>query len=147
MDKPQEKWRSRTHFREQASSWEPKIIWVFWEKSSCLWNQKNHCCCAYKNPFLTFLSASSPLCYKQLGRGCGTSKHNCLVSYLLCLRRYVSTTVGHLQSTKIYIEENYTEYDHSIGAYSKLSTTSFCRFLPHIGPTTYTLQSSLMNNL
>ena len=44
-----------------------------------------------------------------LGRGWGTSKHNCLVSYLLCWRRHVSTTVRHLQVTKIYIEENYTE--------------------------------------
>jgi len=31
--------------------------------------------------------------------------------------------VGHLQVTKIYREENYTEYDHSIDAYSKLSQT------------------------
>ena len=37
---------------------------------------------------------------------------------------YVSAAVGHLQVTKMYIEENYTEYDHSIGAYSKLSTRS-----------------------
>jgi len=34
---------------------------------------------------------------------------------------------GHLQVTKMYIKENYTEYDHSIGAYSKLSTGSRCR--------------------
>jgi len=27
----------------------------------------------------------------------------------------------------MYIEENYTEYDHSIGAYSKLSTRSHCQ--------------------
>jgi len=27
----------------------------------------------------------------------------------------------------IYIEENYTEYDHSIGAYSRISTRSRCR--------------------
>ena len=73
-----------------------------------------------------FLGASSSLWYKQLGRGWGTSKHNCLVSYLLCWR-HVSTTVGHLQVTKICIEENYTEYDHSIGAYSKLSR---CRLEP-----------------
>jgi len=32
---------------------------------------------------MSSLGASSPLCYKQLGRGWGTSKHNCLVSYLL----------------------------------------------------------------
>jgi len=49
------------------------------------------------------LSASSPLCYKQLWRGRGTSKHNCLVSYLLCWRRHVSATVGHLHVTKMYI--------------------------------------------
>ena len=55
-----------------------------------------------------------------LGRGWGTSKHNCLVSYLLGWRRHVSATVGQLQVTKMYIEENYTEYDHSIGAYCKL---------------------------
>ena len=41
-----------------------------------------------------------------LGRGWGTSKHNYLVSCLLCWRRHVSTTVGHLQVTKMYIEEN-----------------------------------------
>jgi hypothetical protein len=56
-----------------------------------------------------------------LGRGWGRSKHNCLVSYLLCWR-HVSATVGHLQVTKkMYIEENYTEYDHGIGAHSKIS--------------------------
>ena len=41
--------------------------------------------------------------------------------------RHVSATVGHLQVTKMYIEENYTEYDHSTRAYSKLSTSSRCR--------------------
>ena len=50
----------------------------------------------------TSLGASSPLCCKQLGRGWGTSKHNCLVSYLLCWRRHFSATVGHLQVTKRY---------------------------------------------
>jgi len=59
-----------------------------------------------------------------LGSGCGTSKHNCLVSYLLCWRRHVSAIVGHLQVTKIYIKEVYTEYDYSIGSYSKLSMRS-----------------------
>jgi len=72
------------------------------------------------------LCASSPLCYKQLGRGRGTSKHNCIVSYLLCWR-HVSANVGHLQVTKMYIEEKYTGYYHSIGAYSKRSTRSRCR--------------------
>ena len=37
--------------------------------------------CTYK--LSLHLGASSPLCYKQLGTGWGTSKHNCLVSYLL----------------------------------------------------------------
>ena len=59
------------------------------------------------------------LTLRTVGRGWGTSKHNCLVSYLLCWRRHVSATVGHLQVTKMYIEENYTEYDHSIGEYCK----------------------------
>jgi len=31
------------------------------------------------------LGASFPLCYKQLGSGWGTSKHNCLVSYFIML--------------------------------------------------------------
>jgi hypothetical protein len=35
--------------------------------------------------------------------------------------------VGLLQVTKMYMEENYTVYDHSISAYSKLSTRSRCR--------------------
>ena len=65
--------------------------------------------------------------YHNVGWGWGTSKHNCLVSHLLCLWRHVSAIVGHLQITKIYIEENYTEYDSSIGAYSKLSTRSRCQ--------------------
>ena len=43
---------------------------------------------------------------------------------LLCRRRHVSATVGHLQVTKMYIEGNYAEYDHSIGAYCKLSKRS-----------------------
>ena len=62
-----------------------------------------------------------------LERGWGTSKHNCLLSYLLRWRRHFSATVDHLKVTKIYIEENYTDYDHSICAYSKLSTRSRCR--------------------
>ena len=73
------------------------------------------------------LAASSPLCYKQSGRVCGTSKQNCLVSYLLCWRRHVSATVDHLQVTKMFMEENYTEYDHSIDAYSTLSERSRCQ--------------------
>ena len=69
------------------------------------------------------LGASSPLCYyKQLRWVLGASKHNFLVSYLLCWRRRVSATVDHLPVAKMYIEENYTDYDHSIGAYFKLST-------------------------
>jgi len=40
-----------------------------------------------------------------LGTVCGTSEHNCLVSYLLCWRRHVSANVGHLQVTKMYNEE------------------------------------------
>ena len=46
-------------------------------------------------------------------RVCGTSKHNCLVSCSFCWQRHVSATVGHLQVTKMYIEENYTEWGHS----------------------------------
>jgi len=63
----------------------------------------------------------------QLGEGVGgTSRHNCRVSYLLCSRRRVSATVGHLQVTKMYIEGNYTVCDRDIGAYCKLSTRSRC---------------------
>ena len=76
----------------------------------------------YTHHFSRSLDASSPLRYKQLGRGWGTSKHNCLVSYLLCWRRHVSANVGHLQVTKMYRKENYTEYDHT---YSFLSIYSF----------------------
>jgi len=50
------------------------------------------------------------------------SKH-----YLLSLRRHVSATVGHLQITEIYIEKNCTDFDHSIGAYSKFSMRFRCR--------------------
>jgi len=35
-----------------------------------------------------------------LGWGRGTSKHSCIVSYLLCWRRHVSADVVHLQVTK-----------------------------------------------
>jgi len=62
-----------------------------------------------------------------IGEGVGYVKTQLSVSYLLCRRRHVSANVGHLQVTKMYIEENYTECDHSIGAYSKLSTRSRCR--------------------
>ena len=55
--------------------------------------------------FSRILGASSPLCYKQLGRGWDTSKHNCLVSYLFCSRRHVSATVGRFQVSKMYIQE------------------------------------------
>jgi len=50
--------------------------------------------------------------------------HPTLYPTLLCWRQHVSATVGHLKITKMYIEENYTQYDHSIGAYSKLATRS-----------------------
>ena len=52
--------------------------------------------------------------------GGGGVGQNTTVLYptLLCWRRHVSATVGHLQVIKMYIEENYTEYDRSIGAYS-----------------------------
>jgi len=68
-----------------------------------------------------------PVVFYAIRMGFGTSKHSCLVSYLLCWRRHVSATVGHLQVTENYNEENHTEHDHSIGAYSKLSTRSRCR--------------------
>ena len=38
------------------------------------------------------LGAPSPLCYKQLVRGWGTSKHNCLVHYFIML---TTTCFGH----------------------------------------------------
>jgi len=47
----------------------------------------------------------------------------------------------------MYIEENYTEYDHSIGAYSKLSTRDRCWLTPDIGRATYIVQFSLMHHL
>jgi len=75
-----------------------------------------------------------PLMYEDIykfisfsGRGWGTSKHNCPVSYLLWWRRHVSATVGHLQVTKMYIVEDHKQYDHSIGAYCELSKRSRCR--------------------
>ena len=58
---------------------------------------------------------------------------SCLVSYLLCWRRHISATVDHLQVTKMYIEENYTQYDHSIGAYCKLSTRLHCQYIYIVG--------------
>jgi len=42
----------------------------------------------------------------------------------------LTTCFGHCgppSGHKKYIEENYTEYDNSIGAYSKLSTRSHCQ--------------------
>jgi len=51
---------------------------------------------------------------KNLVRGCGTSKHNCLVSYLLCWRRHVSATVGHLKVTKLYIERKLYVWSYSV---------------------------------
>ena len=62
-----------------------------------------------------------------IGVGCGMSKYNCVVSNLLCWRRHVSATAGHLHVTKMYTEENNTEYDQSIGAYCKLSKGSHFR--------------------
>ena len=55
------------------------------------------------------------------------SKHNCLVSYFIML---MTTCFGHCGPSsghKNYIDENCTQYDHSIGAYSKLSKRSRCR--------------------
>ena len=68
-------------------------------------NLQQHCCENLK-------SCSHPLLCRRFctrineirERGGVTSKHSCLVSYLLCWR-HVSATVGHLQVTKVYIEE------------------------------------------
>ena len=65
----------------------------------------------------------------ELGRGWGTSKHNCLVSYFIMMTATCFGHCGHLEVTKMYIEENYTEYDHSKGAYSKLSTREYAPIL------------------
>ena len=72
---------------------------------------------------------------QQIGRGKLCQNTTLFVSYLLCWRRHVSATVGHLQVTKIYNDENYTEYDHSMGVYSKLSTRSrrlYCTYWANI---------------
>jgi len=58
--------------------------------------------------------------------GVGYVKTQLSCILFIMLRRHVSATVVHLQVTKMYIEEIYTEYDHSIVAYSKLSTRSRC---------------------
>ena len=76
---------------------------------------------------MSSLGATSPLCYKQLGRGWVRQNTTVLYPTLLCWWRHVSATVSHLQVTITYMEENYTEYDHSIGAYSKFSTRSHYR--------------------
>ena len=138
-------WCSDYHFRENVNSEEVSDNVFFFICLYALKNKKRRVTAFNSNPCLVhvyvpatwwhcataavivwtgqslFLGASSPLCYKQLGRGWGTSKHNCFVSYLLWWR-YVSATVDHLQVTKMYIEENYIEYDYIIGAYSKLPT-------------------------
>jgi len=64
---------------------------------------------------------------KKLERGGVRQNTTVLYPTLLCWRRHVSVTVGHLQVIKMYIEENYTEFDHSIGAYCKVLTRSRCR--------------------
>ena len=54
-----------------------------------------------------------------------TTQLSCILFIML-----TTTCFGHCGASsghKIYREENYTEYDHSIGAYSKLSTRSRCR--------------------
>jgi len=53
-------------------------------------------------------------------------KHNCLVSYFIMLTTCFGQC-GPSSGHKMYILENYTQYDHSIGAHSKLSTRSRCR--------------------
>jgi len=70
------------------------------------------------------LYAHHPRCVISKYGGSGVDQNTAV--YLLCWRRHVSATVGHLQVTKMYIEENCTECDHSIGAYSKLSMRSRC---------------------
>ena len=74
-------------------------IWLVLVKEaqlSLFLHRRTNCACQS-------LAATSPLCYKQLGKGwCVTSKHNCLLSYLLCWRRHVRATVGHLQFIKMY---------------------------------------------
>ena len=54
---------------------------------------------------------------------------------LIMLTTTCSGHCGPSSCQKMYIQENYTECDHSIGAYSKLSTRSLFRFLwPKNGP-------------
>jgi len=63
-----------------------------------------HCqgCNCHKNCKETVLSVGVTIhSHKQLGREWDTSKHNYLVSYLLCWRRHVSATVGHFQVTEM----------------------------------------------
>jgi len=54
------------------------------------------------------LDASSPLCFMQIRTGYVHQNPTVFVSVLLGWR-HVSATVGHLQVTKMYIEENYTQ--------------------------------------
>ena len=64
---------------------------------------------------------------KEIREGVGTSKHKCLVSYFVMLTTTCFGHCGPSSGHKNYIEENYTECDHSIGAYSKLLTRSRCQ--------------------
>jgi len=71
-----------------------------------------------------------PVVFLSIRKGWGTSKHNCLVSYLLCWRRYVSATVGHPQVTKIYKRGNlYSVWSLAEVHISKLSSRSSCRLI------------------
>jgi len=77
----------------------------------------------------------TPVVFMQL-RTVSTSKYNyfCILFIMLTT---TTTCFGHCEPSsgnKMYIGENYTECDQSMGAYSKLSTRSRCRldFKPKI---------------
>ena len=106
--------------------------WQCWKKNRinmCRWL---FCYSCYMHKWNKILMSDERRKHKHrtgyVNRGGGGVCQNTTVLYpTLSLWRHVSTTVGHLQVTKIYIVENYTEYDHSIGAYCDLTTTSRCR--------------------
>jgi len=99
-----------------CNSWSPVCACAARLEIMCM---QSHCCLLCRYQVAACSSHSKEHMY--LGRGWGYIKTQL---YCILFIMLMTTCFGHLQVTKMYIEENYTQFDHSIGAYSKLSMRS-----------------------
>jgi len=78
-----------------------------------------------KNPFFEIIHVIQSRLVITEGVGYIKIQMSCIL-FIMHMMTHFGHCGPHLQVTKMYIEENYTQYDHSIGAYCKPSTRSRC---------------------